>query len=479
MTNVRARRTVAALLMGVAMLMVAARQSGQAQRVDAPAELATTIADGFTMASVGDLIVAYPASQNPDPAFRNLVKIIQDADVATANWEASVIDGRRFKGSSIGPQAGTPDVPRDMKALGFDLVARSANHVGEFGIEGWAETNARIEEAGLVYAGSGDTYWAARAPRFFTSAKGRVGMVSTASSFAQNMMAMPSRGEWPGRGGQSALRTTQYYVVPPSMWESISTIRRAFPTGGGLYPPTGERDDQVQILGRWFRRANTDKPRFSYEMNKDDLRDILAMVREGKSKSDFMTVAIHAHETAETDDVDIAPTPGDFLPVFAKAAIDGGADAFLGTGVHVLRGIEIYKGRPIFYGLGEFFRQMDTDGIAATGCTGEGGGWELDGSRPCRGDRNSEPIKYEGIVAVSRFEHGTLSEIRLYPTDLNYGARMAHRGVPRLASAEIAQRTLARVQKLSAPYGTSIAIEGNIGVIRPRSSSTANPAVRH
>ncbi len=472
------RRTLAPLVLALLALPLAAHQRGQAQQPDPGRELATTIGDGFTLASVGDLIVAYPASQNADPAFKGLAKIIQDADVATANWEASVIDGRKFKGSSMGPQAGTPDVPKDMKALGFDLVARSANHVGEFGVEGWAETNARIEDAGLVYAGSGDTYWAARAPRFYSSARGRVGMVATASSFAQNMMAMPARGEWPGRGGQSALRTTQYYVVPPSMWSAITTIRGAFPTGGSLYPPIGERGDQLQILGRWFRRGGEGKPRFSYEMNKDDLRDILAMVREGKSKSDFMTVAIHAHETTETDDVDIAPTPGDFLPLFAKAAIDTGADAFLGTGVHVLRGIEIYKGRPIFYGLGEFFRQMDSDGIAATGCTGEGGGWELDGSKPCRGDRNSEPIKYEGIFAVSRFEHGTLSEIRLYPTDLNYNERMAHRGVPRLAGPEIAQRTLARLQKLSAPYGTTIAIEGNVGVVRPRATAPSAQGAR-
>jgi poly-gamma-glutamate synthesis protein (capsule biosynthesis protein) len=472
----RMLRLSAPVLFALVLLLAGARHGNPALQAQGPNELATTVADGFTIATVGDLIVAYPATpSNNDPAFKSLTKIIADADVATANWEASVIDGRKFKGSSIGPQAGTPDVPRDMKALGFDLVARSANHVGEFGVEGWAETNARIEEAGLVYAGSGDTYWAARAPRFYTSAKGRVGMVATAASYAQNMWAMPSRGEWPGRGGQSALRTTQYYVVPDAAWQAVGTIRQAFPNGSGLYPPTGERADQIQILGNWFRHdPGARKPRFSYEMNKDDLRDILAMVREGKSKSDFVTVAIHAHQTTETEDIDIAPTPGDFMPVFAKAAIDAGADAFQGTGVHVLRGIEIYKGRPIFYGLGEFFRQMDSDGIAATGCTGEGGGWELDGSKSCRGERNSEQIKYEGIAAVSRFEHGTLAEVRLYPTDLNYTARIAHRGVPKLASPELAQRTLARLQKLSAPYGTTITIEGNVGVIRPRTTTSAN-----
>ena len=50
---------------------------------------------------------------------------------------------------------------------------------------------------------------------------------------------------------------------------------------------------------------------------------------------------------------------------------------------------------------------------------------------------------------------------------------MAHRGLPRVASAPVAQRILTRLQKLSAPLGTTIAIENNIGVIRVRSAATA------
>ena len=54
---------------------------------------------------------------------------------------------------------------------------------------------------------------------------------------------------------------------------------------------------------------------------------------------------------------------------------------------------------------------------------------------------------------------------------------MAHRGVPRLAGPELADKTLARLQKLSSPLGTSIAIEDYVGVIRPAAASTA-PAPR-
>jgi poly-gamma-glutamate synthesis protein (capsule biosynthesis protein) len=38
----------------------------------------------------------------------------------------------------------------------------------------------------------------------------------------------------------------------------------------------------------------------------------------------------------------------------ARAAIDAGADAVVGHHAHILRGIEVYKGRPIFHGLGNF-----------------------------------------------------------------------------------------------------------------------------
>ena len=83
-----------------------------------------------------------------------------------------------------------------------------------------------------------------------------------------------------------------------------------------------------------------------------------------------------------------------------------------------------------------------------------------------RGGLNSPPIKYESIVAVSEFQGGQLSEVHLHPIELTYDVRMAHRGLPRLASSETGQRILRRLQRLSEPLGTTIEIEGDHGVIR-------------
>jgi poly-gamma-glutamate synthesis protein (capsule biosynthesis protein) len=463
---------VALALPGIADIALSAQRGAAPAPRLAARELATTVADGFTMAAVGDMIIAYPQSANPDPGFQGVVRLIRDADVATGNYEGNIIDGRTFKGTGPGGFGGTPDVAADIKAIGFDLVARSNNHLGEYGYEGLLETNSWLDKAGVAYAGSGEKYASARAARFVSTAKGRVGMVATASSFPEAVMAQPGRGEWPGRGGASALRYTRFFVVPSSLWQSVKNIRDAFPNGTGFYVPTTDTADSMTLLGERFKLdPKATKPYYTYQMNETDLRDLLAAVTEGKTRSDFMTVAIHAHQfadtkggergagLADTEDLDTNSSIADFLPVFAKASIDAGADAFLGTGVHVLRGIEIYKGRPIFYGLGEFFRQMDVIGLSGMGGRG-------------RGEENSPPIKYESNVALVRFERGTLAEVRLHPIEIADNVRMAHRGIPKLASPQAAQRILARLQKLSAPLGTTITIENNVGVIRPRTTTS-------
>ena len=422
-------------------------------------ELEMNVEDGFTLSAVGDLILAYPSSQRRDEPFRSVINLIEAADVAFGNFEISALDLGRLQ-PPAGRFAGPVEIAADVEAMGFDVVARANNHLLDFGVVGMMATNQALAKAGLVYAGSGPTYGAARAPRYFETPKGRVAMVAMASSFNDSGRSRPARGEVPGRPGLSALRTRRIFVVPADLMDAARAIRAGYPSGRSLYPPLGESADEIQILGEWFRLADTDSagraPYFSYEMNPEDLEDILTSIRVGKQNSDFLIATIHSHETAGPIDIHRSAEPADFLPLLARQAIDNGADAFLGTGVHVLRGIEIYRGKPIFYGLGEFFRQMD-------GVLGPYTGLPSTARRPLR---NSPPIKYESVVAVCRFANGGVSEIRLHPIDLGWGLRFADRGVPRRASSAVGARVLKRLQTLSARWGTEIRIEEGIGVIR-------------
>ena len=49
----------------------------------------------------------------------------------------------------------------------------------------------------------------------------------------------------------------------------------------------------------------------------------------------------------------------EFIPVFARQMIDAGADLVAGHGPHLLRGMELYKKKPIFYSLGNFIGQNE------------------------------------------------------------------------------------------------------------------------
>lgn len=196
----------------------------------------------------------------------------------------------------------------------------------------------------------------------------------------------------------------------------------------------------------------------------------MASVREGKIASDFITVAIHAHHfldakggyrgegISEAEHLDTNSSIADYLPEFAHAVIDNGADLFQGTGVHALRGIEIYKNRPVFYGLGEFFKQMDVIGLSGRG----------DPQRDVGPSGAEFPVKYESIIAISEYSGRTLKEVRIYPIETRYEEeKLSLRGIPRPAPPAVARRILSRLQQLSAPLGTTIEIQSNIGIIRP------------
>jgi len=199
-------------------------------------------------------------------------------------------------------------------------------------------------------------------------------------------------------------------------------------------------------------------------MNRNDLTRILRSIRNAKQYSDFVIGTIHTHESQSVlETMHHSTQPPDFYVDLAHQAIDSGADVWVGSGVQTLRGIEIYKGKPIFYGLGMFFRQANWTLAVSQGMTDATPiSTRQDFARSFGGSSHS----LESVVAVSRYEDGQLAEVRLYPIELGRDGPDSRLGIPRIAPPEIAQRILERVQRLSWELGTTISIEGNVGVIR-------------
>jgi poly-gamma-glutamate synthesis protein (capsule biosynthesis protein) len=89
-------------------------------------------------------------------------------------------------------------------------------------------------------------------------------------------------------------------------------------------------------------------------------------------------------------------------------------------------------------------------------------------SRSDSGERGfpSDPVFWQSIVAVCNYQDHALKEVLLYPIDMGFKRPISQRGRPVLAEGEVAQDILRWCQKVSEPFGTNIAIEGDIGIIR-------------
>lgn len=72
-----------------------------------------------------------------------------------------------------------------------------------------------------------------------------------------------------------------------------------------------------------------------------------ADIRSARSHVDFLVVSMHAG-------VEHAPSPSARQQAIARAAIEAGADAVVGHHPHVVQQLAFYRGKPIFYSLGNF-----------------------------------------------------------------------------------------------------------------------------
>jgi Bacterial capsule synthesis protein PGA_cap len=91
-----------------------------------------------------------------------------------------------------------------------------------------------------------------------------------------------------------------------------------------------------------------------------DLEEAADLIRRADEQADIVVVAFHAG--AEGSDAQhVTGAEEEYLgedrgnpELFAHRAIDAGADLILGSGPHVLRGIEVYRRRLVAYSLGNF-----------------------------------------------------------------------------------------------------------------------------
>ena len=123
---------------------------------------------------------------------------------------------------------------------------------------------------------------------------------------------------------------------------------------------TGEVGDIARLTVKGRRIAIIAFATYPGAYNFLDLDESLQAIRALKAESDLVIVGFHGgaegathQHVLEGDETFLGEDRGD-LRRFTHAAIDAGADLVLGSGPHVVRAMEIYKGKLIAYSLGNF-----------------------------------------------------------------------------------------------------------------------------
>jgi hypothetical protein len=230
----------------------------------------------------------------------------------------------------------------------------------------------------------------------------------------------------------------------------------------GFHPPIAE--GIIMFGNLQFKEGNEQKAETF--INPVDFSRLISSVEQAKLSADHVLVSLHAHEMNGIN----LEEPADFIVKFAHECIDHGADAIIGHGPHIIRGIEIYQNKPIFYSLGNFIYQADTalrqpaDMYEKFGMDCRNNVVEIFTHLNEKAHRSHAeiPEMWQSVLPVWKVQGHHLEEIRLYPLELGFGMPNYRNGWPAITNNV---HVLERIKFLSEKFGTKMSIENGIGKI--------------
>lgn len=419
----------------------------------------------LSLAIAGDTMITRPLSIYNEENYLALIEILRSNDIAYTNFEMLLHNYTSYplKSDHIGTyMRAHPSIAEELIWAGFNLVSCANNHAGDFGPDATLETIEHLEEAGLVHAGTGKNLSEAREPKCLDTAKGRIALISICSTFKPYERASKQKGVIKGRPGLNPLRFKTKYEITEKSMEDLRDLSESLDLKTPAHIKLEEND--FYFLGNIF--VVKEEPNICTLPDQRDVQGNIKSIKDSRSMADWTLVAFHSHESGGQKE-----EPANFMRTFSRDCIEAGADIIIGHGSHVLRGIEIYKGKPIFYSLGnfvghnEYVERLPSDAYEIWGLEFEATAEDFHAKRfgilpP------DDPAWWESIVATIKYEKRVPKEILLYPITLGYGSKRPTRGRPMLADLDLGNEILEHLSKLSTPFGTEIQVEKGVGKVK-------------
>lgn len=451
--------------------------------------MATHISSTFTLAATGDAIITrrlLPA-EGVASAFDDLLGLLRDADVSVTNFEVIAHEYEGYPSTECGGtyMRAPPSVIDELVGMGCDLFSAATNHAFDYSHRGIERTLEAFAERELPVAGLGRNLYDARRPAYIDTPAGRVALISVCTSITPGSRAGEQTPAMGGRPGVNPLSVETIYQLPEPYRERLLELsevvgfaeqKQSWLDRGLYFNHDWNQEEYLHFGDMKFEVTNADSGGISYQIDETDQSAICEWIAEATATADWVVATVHSHQGADgRQNTTETPT---FLREFAHAAVEAGADAVIGTGPHVLRGVEVYDGTPVFYSLGNFILQDETIdrlppenyrryGLAEY--TKPSRAFEArnhDAEGALTSDR-ANPECWITVVPVCTFDavDGSVG-IKLHPVTLQQDLPRSQCGTPVLATGEMAHDILERVADRSEPFGTTIEIDDGIGVVR-------------
>lgn len=259
-------------------------------------------ADDLVLYAVGDVA---PYRDDPASIFEPVTGVIRQADIAFCQLEINLSQqGTPLPQARLAMRA-DPKTARAIKQAGFSVVSFASNHCMDWGREAFFDTIRALKRQGLLVIGVGSNIEQARKPAIIERKGTRIALLAYNSILPYGYWAETDRpGCAPMRGF--------------TLYEQIEHDQPGTPCRIHTFP------------------------------HRDDLQAMVDDIRKAKSQADLVILSLHwgIHF--------IPAVIAEYQREVARVAIDSGADLILGHHVHILKGIEVYAGKVVFYSLCNF-----------------------------------------------------------------------------------------------------------------------------
>ena len=256
----------------------------------------------IVMYAAGDI---GPDRADPVSIFRHVTGVLKQGDITFVQLEVNLSD----RGAGRKENARNPRIAAAIKEAGFNVVSFAGNHCLDAGVDAFLDTIDNLNKQNLKVIGVGRNIAEARRPAIIETKGTRAVFLAYNSILHEGYWAEDNR------PGCTPLRAWTLY-------EQIDPPQPGTPARIHTFP------------------------------NRDDLAAMVQDIKQAKAQGDLVVVSMHCG---------IHFTPAviaEYQRELAHTAIDAGADLVLQHHAHILKGIEVYCGKVIFYSLCNFALEL-------------------------------------------------------------------------------------------------------------------------